>query len=241
MNSQHPWNPISARNPGLGISACLLGQKVRYDGGHKRDYFVTEIFGPFVEWVPVCPELEVRMGVPREAVRLVGNGTEPRMIAERSGKDWTAEMKRFSASRAGELKRFNLYGYVLKKDSPSCGMERVKIYSPKGGATRDGRGLFAAALMNELRSCPLKKKAGSTIPSCGRTSLKESLSIGAGKRPRQGQSQSERWSISTPRINFSCLRTASATIATLDAWLRARSKHLWVKLTNDRPRANGSS
>lgn len=144
--------------PRVGISACLLGQKVRYDGGHKRDYFLTKIFGPFVEWVPVCPESEVGMGVPREPVRLVGNVNEPSMIAERSGKSWTEEMRRFSAGRAGELNRLTLSGYILKKDSPSCGMERVKIYSPKGGATRNGRGLFATALMNELPLMPVEEE-----------------------------------------------------------------------------------
>jgi uncharacterized protein YbbK (DUF523 family)/uncharacterized protein YbgA (DUF1722 family) len=147
----------SQTKPKLGISTCLLGQKVRYDGGHKRDYFLTEIFGPFVDWVPVCPELEVGMGVPREPVRLVGIANDPSMIAERSGKNWTAEMRRFGARRAGELKRLNLSGYVLKKDSPSCGMERVKIYVRKGGATRDGRGLFATALMNELPLMPVEE------------------------------------------------------------------------------------
>ena len=147
----------SQTKPKLGISTCLLGQKVRYDGGHKRDYFLTEIFGPFVDWMPVCPELEVGMGVPREPVRLVGIANDPSMIAERSGKNWTAEMRRFGARRAGELKRLNLSGYVLKKDSPSCGMERVKIYVRKGGATRDGRGLFATALMNELPLMPVEE------------------------------------------------------------------------------------
>jgi uncharacterized protein YbgA (DUF1722 family)/uncharacterized protein YbbK (DUF523 family) len=148
----------SSKSLRLGISACLLGQKVRYDGGHKRDSFLTEIFGPFVEWVPVCPELEIGMGVPREPVRLTGHADRASMIADRSGKDWTAAMRRFSAGRAEELKRLNLSGYVLKKDSPSCGMERVKIYSPKGGATRDGRGLFAAALMNELPLTPVEEE-----------------------------------------------------------------------------------
>src|SRR5688572_8993569 len=107
----------SQSKPKLGISACLLGQQVRYDGGHKRDSFLTEVFGTFVDWVPVCPELEVGMGVPREPVRLVGNADEPSMIAERSGKNWTATIKRFSARRTGELKRLNLSGYVFKKDS----------------------------------------------------------------------------------------------------------------------------
>jgi uncharacterized protein YbgA (DUF1722 family)/uncharacterized protein YbbK (DUF523 family) len=148
----------SDTKPRLGISACLLGQEVRYDGGHKRDHFLTEIFGPFVEWIPVCPELEAGMGVPREPVRLVGNATEPSMIAERSGRDWTTRMRRFSAARAVELKRLNLSGYVLKKDSPSCGMERVKIYYAKGGVTRNGRGLFAAALTSELPLMPVEEE-----------------------------------------------------------------------------------
>jgi uncharacterized protein YbgA (DUF1722 family) len=91
-------------------------------------------------------------------VRLVGNATESRMIAERSGRDWTVRMRRFSAARAEELKRLNLCGYVLKKDSPSCGMERVRIYSPEGGATRNGRGLFAAALTNELPLMPVEEE-----------------------------------------------------------------------------------
>jgi uncharacterized protein YbgA (DUF1722 family)/uncharacterized protein YbbK (DUF523 family) len=148
----------SPPKPRLGISTCLLGQPVRYDGGHKRDYFLTQVFGPFVEWVPVCPELEVGMGVPREPVRLVGNASDPSMIAERSGKNWTAEMQRFSAQRTAQLKRLNLSGYVFKKDSPSCGMDRVRIYAPKGGATRGGRGLFASVVMNELPLMPVEEE-----------------------------------------------------------------------------------
>src|ERR1041385_279459 len=95
----------------VGISACLLGQKVRYDGGHKRDLFLTEIFGRFVDWVPVCPEVEVGMGVPREAVRLVGSVHEPGMIAERSGMDWTDAMNSFAAKRSDDLAALDLSGY----------------------------------------------------------------------------------------------------------------------------------
>jgi uncharacterized protein YbgA (DUF1722 family)/uncharacterized protein YbbK (DUF523 family) len=142
----------------LGISACLLGQRVRYDGGHKRDAFLTQVLGPFVEWVPVCPELEVGMGVPRESVRLVGGADHPSMIAERSGKDWTAPMQRFGARRVAELKRLGLSGYVFKKDSPSCGMERVRIYAQKGGFARSGRGLFAGAVMGGLPLMPVEEE-----------------------------------------------------------------------------------
>src|SRR5687768_9083573 len=94
--------------PKLGISACLLGQKVRFDGGHKREQFLTDLFGRFVEWVPICPEVEVGMGVPRETVRLVGTLANPRMIAEKSGTDWTAAMNQFAAKRLREIAELNL-------------------------------------------------------------------------------------------------------------------------------------
>jgi len=142
----------------LGISACLLGQKVRYDGGHKQDYFLTETFGRYVEWVPVCPELEVGMGVPRESVRLVGTTDEPKMIAERSGKDWTAEMNSYADKRVKSLKALELAGYVFKKNSPSCGMERLRLYNAKGVSSRDGRGLFASAVMKELPLLPVEEE-----------------------------------------------------------------------------------
>jgi uncharacterized protein YbgA (DUF1722 family)/uncharacterized protein YbbK (DUF523 family) len=142
----------------LGISACLLGQKVRYDGGHKRDYFLTETFGRYVEWVPVCPELEVGMGVPRESVHLVGTQEQPRMIAERSGKDWTAEITHFAAKRVKSLKALGLSGYVFKKDSPSCGIERVRLHNNTGIPNRAGRGLFAGAVMRELPLLPVEEE-----------------------------------------------------------------------------------
>jgi uncharacterized protein YbbK (DUF523 family) len=122
---------FSDPKPKLGISACLLGEKVRYDGGHKRDYFLTETFGRHVEWFPVCPEVEIGMGTPREAVRLVGNPIETKMIAERSGKDWTVQFNAFAGKRVQALTTLDLSGYIFKKDSPSCGMERVRLYNSR--------------------------------------------------------------------------------------------------------------
>jgi uncharacterized protein YbgA (DUF1722 family)/uncharacterized protein YbbK (DUF523 family) len=151
--------------PRLGISACLLGQKVRYDSGHKKDPFLTDTFGLQVEWVPVCPELEVGMGVPREPVRLVGNASDFRMIAERSGKDWTSAMRRFAAERTRELEALELSGYVFKKDSPSCGMERVRLYNRAGIPNRAGRGLFASVLMNELPLLPVEEEGRLNDPT----------------------------------------------------------------------------
>ena len=114
--------------PRLGISACLLGEKVRYDGGNKKDRFLIKTFGNHIDWVPVCPEVEIGMGIPREAVRLVGDPVKPRMIAERSGKDWTPEFNAFAAKRAQALMGLDLAGYIFKKNSPSCGVERVRVY-----------------------------------------------------------------------------------------------------------------
>jgi len=144
--------------PKVGISACLLGQRVRYDGGHKRDFFLTEIFGRFVAWVPICPEVEVGMGVPRETVRLVGTADRAKMIAEKSGKDWTVAMRRFTALRIRELAPLKLSGYVFKKNSPSCGIDKVRVYSSSGMAARNGRGLFAAAVMREFPLMPVEEE-----------------------------------------------------------------------------------
>lgn len=145
--------------PRIGISSCLLGQRVRYDGGHKKDEFLTKTFGRFVEWVAVCPEVEVGMGTPRESIRLVGSATSPRLMGDRSGRDWTEPMLTYSKRRVGELGTMNLAGYVLKKDSPSCGMERVRVYPSKGKApNRNGRGLFAQVLIDASPLLPIEEE-----------------------------------------------------------------------------------
>jgi uncharacterized protein YbgA (DUF1722 family)/uncharacterized protein YbbK (DUF523 family) len=143
----------------LGISACLLGQQVRYDGQHKRNAFLSDVLGPFVEWVPVCPELEVGMGVPREPVRLMGASGQPRMVAERSGADWTDRMLALTEQRVAALAEAELDGFATKKDSPSCGMERVRVWSGRGGPPRrDGRGLFAQVLMERMPLLPVEEE-----------------------------------------------------------------------------------
>ncbi len=143
----------------VGISSCLLGQKVRYDGGHKQDRYLTDILGPYFEFVPVCPELEGGMGVPREAVRLVGTADAPRMIGVRSGEDWTERMNHHASRRVTQLAKMGLCGYILKKDSPSCGMERVKVYDPDGGMPdKSGTGLFARELLARLPLLPVEEE-----------------------------------------------------------------------------------
>lgn len=142
----------------LGISACLLGQEVRFDGGHKRDRFLTDELGKFVEWVAVCPEVEVGMGTPRETVHLVRVGNSTRMRTTRSGVDYTDRMNAWAHDRLDELSREDLDGYVLKKDSPSCGMTRVKVTSGIGAPTREGRGLFATVLLERLPLLPVEEE-----------------------------------------------------------------------------------
>jgi uncharacterized protein YbgA (DUF1722 family)/uncharacterized protein YbbK (DUF523 family) len=142
----------------IGISSCLLGEQVRFDGGHKHDRFLTDVLGRYAEWVPVCPELEVGMGVPREAVRLEGDVAAPRMVGVRSGADHSEAMRRFAAERVRQLATLGLHGYVLKKGSPSCGMERVRVYGTGGMPARRGRGLFAAAFMDALPLVPVEEE-----------------------------------------------------------------------------------
>lgn len=142
----------------IGISSCLLGHKVRYDGGHKKDSLVTGALSQFMTFVAVCPEVEVGMPVPRPAIRLVRLDGQVRLIDPRHGVDHTEAMSRWSEAKARDLAKLDLSGYILKKDSPSCGMERVKVYSEKGPGVRDGVGLFAQALLRQLPLLPVEEE-----------------------------------------------------------------------------------
>ena len=140
----------------IGISQCLLGDNVRYDGAHKRDSFLIETLGPRVEWVPVCPEVELGLGTPREAMRLAGDPRAPRLVTITSGIDHTEAMARFSQRRVRELEALNLSGYVFKARSPSCGIGEVSLVSPQGTETQDGIGLFAQAFMAYFPLIPIE-------------------------------------------------------------------------------------
>ncbi len=144
--------------PRIGISACLLGQEVRYDGGHKRDAFLTEVLGRHVEWVPVCPEVELGMGTPRPPIRLERRGGEIRLVMPSTGADYTDAMRSFAERRVGELGKLDLDGYILKKDSPSCGLEGVKVHHGAGASSTEGRGLFAEVLTARLPDLPVEEE-----------------------------------------------------------------------------------
>ncbi len=148
----------------VGISACLLGDRVRFDGGHKRDAFLVETFGPFVEWVPVCPEVECGLGTPRESMRLVTSDRRVRLVTVRTHADVTERVEQFARVRAGALAAERLSGFVLKKDSPTCGMERVKVYNTHGVPTRSGRGVFASALLERFPHLPVEEEGRLSDP-----------------------------------------------------------------------------
>jgi len=149
--------------PRIGISSCLLGEEVRFDGGHKRDTFLTQVLDSYVEWVRVCPEVEVGMGVPRETLRLVRVDGDTRMLTTRTGVDHTDSMRAWAKKRTTALAGMDLRGYVLKKDSPSCGMERVKVYGDGGGA-RVGIGTYAEVLKARFPSLPIEEEGRLTDP-----------------------------------------------------------------------------
>jgi len=142
----------------IGISACLLGREVRYDGGHKRDAFLVETFGHYVEWVPVCPEVEIGLGIPRPTLRLERRGADVRLMMPKTGDDHTDAMRSYAEKRVAALAEDDLCGYILKKDSPSCGMERVKVYGTNIIPSKAGRGLFAEALMRRFPNLPVEEE-----------------------------------------------------------------------------------
>ena len=139
----------------VGISSCLVGQEVRYNATHCYDSYLVEVLGKQVHLVPVCPEMEVGMGTPRETVRLVGGADDPQMIAPDSMTDWTSKMQEWAVKRIGELRSENLSGFVFKDRSPSCGLFHVKVYPKNGPVKLTGRGLFAAELVRQYPSLPV--------------------------------------------------------------------------------------
>jgi len=141
----------------IGASACLLGEKVRYDGGDKQDHFLTGTLGSFFTFVPVCPETGCGLPVPREAMRLEGEPLSPRLITIRGRVDLTERMLAYCRRTVTDLEREELCGFIVKKNSPSCGLFRVKVCN-KGIRAKSGRGLFAAAMVGHFSLLPVEEE-----------------------------------------------------------------------------------
>ncbi|HID74454.1 MAG TPA: DUF1722 domain-containing protein [Planctomycetaceae bacterium] len=152
-----PEPQLSERPIRIGVSSCLLGHHVRFDGGHKRDHFVVDVLGPFVEFVPVCPEVEIGLSVPRPTLRLQRQGRRLRMVISRSGEDVTGRMRSFARARVARLARENLSGYVCKAGSPSCGMN-CRTQTASGKPAPSAPGLFAAQLLHRLPDLPVAEE-----------------------------------------------------------------------------------
>ncbi|MCA8959289.1 MAG: DUF1722 domain-containing protein [Planctomycetes bacterium] len=155
MSAEGAKSPDEIR---IGISACLLGERVRFDGGHKRDGFLTGTLGEFVTFVPVCPEVAIGLGTPREAIRLVRSDRGTRLVGVKSGEDHTEPMRRYSQKRTRELANADLDGFIVKRDSPTCGLERVRVYDQNGSPTKSGRGLFTEALIDASPLLPVEEE-----------------------------------------------------------------------------------
>lgn len=150
MNREHP--PIK-----IGISSCLLGEKVRYDGGHKHDRLIADFLGRFLEFIPVCPEVECGLGTPREAMHLVGNPDDPRLVTIKTGIDHTRRLREWAVRKVGDLEKEGLHGFIFKSKSPSSGMERVKVYGEGRTVYHNGVGIFARAFMEHFPLLPVEE------------------------------------------------------------------------------------
>ena len=142
----------------LGVSRCLLGDEVRYDGGHKLDRFLVNTLGNYVEWVPICPEVEIGLPIPRESLRLVGDRDAPRLVALKSGNDHTERMQSWAQERLEQLVGLGLHGFVFKRDSPSSGLFRVRVYDENGMPRRVGTGIFPREVMKRFPLLPIEEE-----------------------------------------------------------------------------------
>jgi len=141
----------------IGISSCLLGNRVRYDGGHQHDRYLTDTLGEYFEFVPVCPEEECGLGVPREPMHLFGDSEKPRLVTRKTGKDLTERMLSWARKRVRELEEEDLHGFIFKGRSPSSGMERVKVYGADKKVTKNGVGMFAREFMQHFPLLPVEE------------------------------------------------------------------------------------
>lgn len=151
-------NPIR-----IGISSCLYGEKVRYDGAHKHDRRLVDALGKFFTLLPVCPEVGSGMPTPREPMRLEGNPASPRLVTIESRIDLTEQMRSYCVEKVTELEREEICGFVFKMNSPSSGLQRVQVFNEEM-QVRYGRGLFAAEVVRRLPFLPVEEEGALADP-----------------------------------------------------------------------------
>ena len=154
-----PWQSRNGDEPiRLGVSSCLLGAEVRYDGGHKHDRYLTDVLGEWFEWVPVCPELEIGLGVPRPTIQLESGDPEPQLIEPISGEILTKRMESYARDKVEQLRKAGLDGFIFKEASPSCGVEGVKVFGQNEQPEQNGTGVFARVLIRLWPGLPVAEE-----------------------------------------------------------------------------------
>ncbi len=141
----------------VGVSSCLIGERVRWNGGHQLNPFIKEILGAFFHFIPVCPEYECGFGVPREPLRLVGDPSSPRLMTNRTKVDFTEKMTDWALNRVVGLEKHDLCGFIFKGKSPSSGLYKVKVYNDKGYPVNQGRGVFARVFTDAFPLVPVEE------------------------------------------------------------------------------------
>ncbi len=162
----------------IGVSKCLLGEPVRYDGQHKHNHFITDMLGRYFEFVGVCPEVECGLGVPRESMRLIGDPAHPRLMTTRTGIDHTERMQTWTARRVVELEQEDLHGFIFKSRSPSSGMENVKVYNAKGGPAGKAPGLFGKVFLEHFPTLPCEEEGRLNDPDLRENFIERVFTLG---------------------------------------------------------------
>jgi uncharacterized protein YbbK (DUF523 family) len=146
---------LTMKKPCVGISPCLLGEKVRYDGGHRHNRYITDILGKYFGWIPVCPEVECGLGIPREPMQLVGDPAKPRIVTISAGIDHTDRMMKWAEKKLVQLEKEGLCGFIFKSNSPSSAIRGVRIISPSGDEYGGGPGIFGGAFIKHFSMIPV--------------------------------------------------------------------------------------
>ena len=161
----------------IGISTCLLGENVRWNGGHSRDRFLTDTLGLYVEYVPVCPEVECGMSIPRETLHLVGDPDNPRLVTTKTKIDYTAHMVKWARQRVKALEKEDLCGFIFKKNSPSSGLHRVPVKDANGMPRRVGRGIFARVFTEHFPLVPVEEEGRLHDPKLRETFIEQIFTL----------------------------------------------------------------
>jgi uncharacterized protein YbgA (DUF1722 family)/uncharacterized protein YbbK (DUF523 family) len=161
----------------IGVSACLLGENVRWNGGHARDRYLTDTLGLYVDFVPVCPEVECGMGVPRETLRLVGDPDNPRLVTSKTNIDHTDRMTEWARAKVKRLEEEDLCGFIFKKNSPSSGLLNVPVRNFKGMPQKKGQGIFARIFSEHFSLIPMEEEGRLHDPKLRETFIEQIFTL----------------------------------------------------------------